>query len=248
VAIYDDYARRSRIGAGVSIKRRQAATIFARGINSTMNTSGEVLEIGPGDGYIAALTKCAELPYTAIEGNDTVAANLRNSGFNVLSGYVPPLPFGLHSGYRCCFMLHVLEHMKSASDAGQVISEIFNLLAPGGAIVIACPDYSRWGHYFYDCDYTHTYPVTRRRLNQMLVDQGFEIVQHTIYCGPMFGYISLPISWLAKVLYWPSLDDLIGPDRLKDVLNRGFLTFLPNLLTVARRPSNSRTVIGEDVG
>lgn len=235
MAVYDTYANRNRIGAGVAIKQRQATTIFESGIFSTINIPGGILEIGPGDGYIAFLAKSAELPYTAIEGNDAVAEKLRVSGFDVVSGYVPPLPAGLRSGYRCCFMLHVLEHMKSASDAGQVISEIFNILAPGGTIIIACPDYSRWGHYFYDCDYTHTYPVTRRRLNQMLVDQGFEVVQHTIYCGPVFGYISLPITWLAKMLYWPLLDDLIGPNRLKDILNRGFLTFLPNLLTVARR-------------
>jgi SAM-dependent methyltransferase len=236
LAVYDNYAGRGRIGAGVAIKRKQATTIFNRGLSSAKIKTGGVLEIGPGDGYIAELSRLAELDYLAIEGSDGVADKLRSSGFKVIRGYVPPMPAEVNSGYRCCFMLHVLEHMKSYSEAAQIVSEIRNTLAPGGAIVVACPDYSRWGHYFYDCDYTHAYPITRRRLSQLLVDQGFEVVQHTVYTGPVFGYIGLPISWLAKLLYWPLLDDLIGPTRFKDVLNRGYLTFLPNILTIARRP------------
>lgn len=235
MAIYDGYAVRGRIGAGVAIKQRQAETIFNLGLSCARSPTGGVLEIGPGDGYIAELSRSATLDYSAIEGSDAVADGLESKGFNVLRGYVPPMPARLASGYRCCFLLHVLEHMKTAVEAAQVVSEIHDRLAPGGTIVIACPDYSRWGHYFYDCDYTHAYPVTRRRLDQLLRDQGFEVVHHTVYVGPVFGYIGVPISWLAKLLYWPLLDDLIGP-RLKDVLNRGFLTFLPNILTVARRP------------
>jgi len=236
MAVYDAYASRGRIGAGVSIKRRQAETIFSCGLNCSKGVSGGILEIGPGDGYIAELSNSAALDYAAIEGSEAVAEKLESKGFQVFRGYVPPIPAGVSSGYRCCFILHVLEHMKSTVEAAQIVSEIYNRLTPGGTIIVACPDFSRWGHYFYDCDYTHSFPVTRRRLNQLLLDQGFEVVKHTIYIGPVFGYIGLPLSWLAKILYWPLLDDLLGPKRMKDALNRGFLTFLPNLLTIARRP------------
>ncbi len=236
MAIYDSYARRNRIALGVLIKRRQASIIFKLGVDSAKSSSDSILEIGPGDGYIAELSRLADFPYTAIEGSASVADKLRNNGFEVIHGYVPPIPAGLTNNYQCCFILHVLEHMKTPSDAAQIVSEIYNTLAPGGTVIVACPDYSRWGQYFYDCDYTHSYPVTRRRLNRLLMDQGFEIVRDTIYTGPLFGYIGIPISWIAKLLYWPLLDDLMGSRYFNDALNRGFLTFLPNLITIGRRP------------
>ena len=145
---------------------------------------GGVLEIGPGDGYIADIARAQGLDYIAVEGSDAVAEKLRQDGVQVLRAYVPPLPLGLPSEpLRCCYLLHVLEHMTSAPSAAALVSDICERLAPGGTLVVACPDYSRWGGYFYDCDYTHAYPVTRRRLAQLFRDQGMEVVYHTIYIG-----------------------------------------------------------------
>lgn len=236
MAIYDGYAVRGRIGAGVAIKQRQASIIFELGLRFSNAPAGAVLEIGPGDGHISDLSRSAGLEYLAIEGSQAIANRLAAKGYKVVRSYVPPLPPGVGSGFKSCYLLHVLEHMKSATEAAELVSEIRETLLPGGSLVIACPDYSRWGQYFFDCDYTHSYPVTKRRLIQLLQDQGYEIAHHTIYTGPVFGYFGLPISWLAKFLYWPLLDELIGPKLLSDALNRGFLTFLPNLLLVARRP------------
>ena len=237
MGIYDGYAMRARVGAGVAIKRHQAKSIFFRAMRCLAAPSvGGVFEIGPGDGYIAELTQAEGLAYTAIEGSSGVADSMRARGFDVLGGYVPPMPAGLKSGYRACFLLHVIEHMKSPLEAAQLVSDIRDHLVPGGVLAIACPDASRWGGYFHDCDYTHAYPLTRRRLAQLLRDQGMEVVAQTLYTGPVFGMRGLPIAWLAKMLYWPLLDDLIGPARFNDVYNRGFLTFLPNILMIARRP------------
>lgn len=237
MAIYDAYASRSRINAGIDIKRRQAEVIFRLGLEHSKGASGGLFEIGPGDGYIASLSRSEGFEYSAVDGSDAVADKLRIQGFHVSRGYVPPLPADIGSEpFRCCYLLHVLEHMSSAQNAATLVSDIRDRLAPGGALVVACPDYSRWGHYFFDCDYTHAFPVTRRRLAQLFRDQGMEVSYHTIYTGKIFGYHGLPIFWLAKLFYWPLLDDLIGPSRLRDILNRGFLTFLPNVLTIARRP------------
>lgn len=236
MAIYDGYAVRTRVKTGVAIKMYQARRIFQLGMQWSADIGRCILEIGPGDGYVAALSREAGFAYTAIEGSPAVANKLSRAGVDVRQSYVPPLPEGLGVDYRCCYVLHVIEHMKTGADAAQLVGEIRERLAPGGALVIAAPDYSRWGSHFYDCDYTHAYPVTRRRLAQLLCDQGFEVAHQTIYTGPLFGYWGLPLSWIAKLLYWPLIDDLVGPNRFKDVMNRGFLTFLPNLLTVARRP------------
>jgi hypothetical protein len=55
----------------------------------------------------------------------------------------------------------------------------------------------------------------------------------TVYCGQILGFRGLPLSWMAKLAYPKFIDNAIGPFVPKDVLNRGLLTFLPNLLAVA---------------
>ncbi len=236
MAIYDGYVRRDRVTAGVGIKRKQAEKIFGIALEQSEGVAGSILEIGPGDGYIAELSRATNQKYLAIEGSASVAKKIRDAGFEVYESYVPPLPSTVPEGkFRCCFLLHVLEHMESPVAAATLVSELSSRLLPGGVLVIACPDYTRWGHYFYDCDYTHSYPVTRRRIAQLFRDQGLEFSFHTVYCGKTFGYHSVPISWIAKLMYWPMLDDLIGSKKFNDIWNRGFLTFLPNLLSVAKR-------------
>jgi SAM-dependent methyltransferase len=237
MAVYDQYSNRSRVKSGVAIKARQNRVIFDLGLANSTGLPVRILEIGPGDGYIADFSVSSGVSYTAVEGSLAVADRLRARGFDVHVGYVPPLPASISGPFSCCYLLHVLEHMQSPREASELMDAVFKLLAPGGALVIACPDYGRWGTHFYDCDYTHSYPLTRRRLTQLLKDHGFELAHHTVYCGPYFGYRSLPVSWLAKLAYPGLLDDLLGRVVPGDVLNRGLLTFLPNLLTVARRPN-----------
>jgi hypothetical protein len=238
MAIYDQYTSRDRFKVGVKIKIHQARKIYALGIKHLEGTPKHVLEVGPGDGYIAGFTRAAGLLYTGVEGSDSVASRLQGEGYSIVRSYVPPLPTGIKDS-QICFMLHVIEHMKGAAEASQLISQIRAVLDDAGVLIIACPDYVRWGHYFFDCDYTHTLPFTRRRLRQLLLDHQFEVLEDTIYTGPFFGYRWMPLSWLARLAYPRFIDDIAGRYEKKDALNRGFLTFLPNLLIVARkRPAN----------
>lgn len=234
MAIYDQYTKRDRFAAGIKIKLHQAQRIYDKGIINYKGNPKRIFEIGPGDGYIAALTRNAGLSYTGIEGSDSVAARLETEGYTIVRSYVPPLP-SVINGFQICFMLHVIEHMKGAAEAAQLISQIWTALDDGGILVIACPDYVRWGNYFFDCDYTHSMPFTRRRLRQLLQDHQFEIIEETIYSGPLFGYRGLPLAWLAKLIYPQIVDDVVGRFIEKDSLNRGLLTFLPNLLIVGRK-------------
>jgi SAM-dependent methyltransferase len=234
MAIYEQFAKRDRFKVGVKIKLHQARTIYDMGISNFTDSPKHVLEIGPGDGYIAAFTRDAGLSYTGVEGSDSVASRLKNEGFSIIQSYVPPLPSGIRNS-QICFMLHVIEHMKGAAEASQLISQIRTVLDGGGILIIACPDYVRWGHYFFDCDYTHSMPFTRRRLRQLLQDHQFEIIDETIYSGPLFGSRGLLLAWLAKLFYPQIVDDIVGRFTHKDALNRGLLTFLPNLLVVARK-------------
>lgn len=236
MALYDQYAGRQRVQAGVALKRRANNTIFDMALRHAPGAKPRVLEIGPGDGYIAEYAAQLGCAYAAIEGNAAVARQLADRGFDMHLGYVPPLPDTVVGPFGVCVMLHVIEHMASARAAADLVEQLRMQLVPGGVLAIACPDFINWGSRFFDCDYTHSYPMTQRRLRQLLQDQGLEVLQETVYMGDRFGHRWLPLSWAGRLLYPQFVDQLVAHWIPGDVLNRGLLTFLPNLLTLARRP------------
>ena len=125
--------------------------------------------------------------------------------------------------------------MRDMNTAEALLRDVHDHLNDDGRVVIACPDFVRWGRHFYDCDYTHCLPFTRRSLRQLLLNEGFELVSDTVYVGPIFGYRGLPLYWLSKLIYPQIADDLTFRFLKNDLLRRGFWTLLPNILMVARK-------------
>ncbi len=238
MGFYDHYAARSRNSLGLKTKIYQAKRIFNLIPQIDQREKPlSVLEIGPGDGYIAKLSTQNNYRYIGIEASEPVADKLLEEGYEIIKGFVPPFPKDIGLFDRC-YMLHVIEHLKDMDAATMVIREIREHLNENGRVVIACPDYMRWKQNFYDCDYTHTIPFTKRRLAQLLINEGFEIEYQSIYSGPIFGYKSLPLFWLARLFYPQLIDDLTFKLDKKRILNRGFLTLIPNLIVVARKRSD----------
>ena len=236
MGFYDHYANRSRNGLGVRMKRAQALRIFNLGLKGLKSGAVKVLELGPGDGYIAALSKSKGYTYTGVEGSEAVAQKLIHEGHAIIQSFVPPLPAATGS-FDVCYMLHIIEHMKDMDTAVALVRGIRKGLPENGNLVIACPDYKFWSDHFYDCDYTHQLPFTRRRLAMMLSNEGFEVTYQSIYTGPVFGYRGLPLYWLAKLLFPRFLDEILSRYLRNDIAARAFFTFLPNLILVATKRS-----------
>ncbi len=234
MAFYDHYATRPRNNLGLKAKLYQARKIFELAFEGTDSKSATVLELGPGDGYIASLSARNNCKYLGIEASEAVAAKLSKQGHNIIHSFVPPLPSNIGT-FDVCYVLHVIEHMKDMDTATLLIRQIRDCLNHDGKLVLACPDFIRWKHYFYDCDYTHSLPFTKRRLRQLLINEGFDIAYESIYTGPVFGYRGLPLYWFAKFFYPQFLDDLSSIYLKSDILNRGFLTLIPNLIVVAKK-------------
>lgn len=234
MGFYEHYANRSRNSLGIKIKKKQATKIFHLGLPGNNTQDISVLELGPGDGYIAHLSVENNFKYVAVEASEPVVKKLSSEGYNIIQSFVPPLPENIEN-IDICFMLHLIEHMKDMDSAAKLIKELKIRLNKGGKIVIACPDYIRWKHHFYDCDYTHQLPFTRRRLNQLLINEGFEITYDSIYTGTVFGYRGLLLFWLARIFFPQFIDDMTFRFFKTDVLKRGFLTIIPNLIVVAKK-------------
>jgi SAM-dependent methyltransferase len=235
LTFYRHFSERTRSPWGVKIKKRQAEKIFSIGCVRT-SESKRILELGPGDGYIAELAIANGLDYVAIDGSPAVANKLKAAGAEIRLQIMPPLPGGLGT-YDVCFMLHVIEHLDNMSSASLLMEQVLQHLCPGGKIVIATPDFLRWGKHFYDCDYTHNLPFTRRRLRQLLQNTGYKVTHETVYTGPIFGRIGVPLHWISKLLYSRAIDDITTRKVSLDFWYRGYLTFLPSLLVVAQAPT-----------
>ncbi len=236
MTFYERFASRSRNRIGIWTKRLQAETIFRLGSGASDGGQLAVLELGPGDGYIAELCRAAGHDYLAVDGSEAVARNLIQRGVRVVQALVPPLPAGT-GPLDVCYMLHVIEHIQDIYSAITLVGEIRERLRPGGRLVIATPEFRYWKQHFYDSDYTHHLPFTRRTLLELLGNEGFEVSYQSIYTGPVFGYRGLPIYWLTRLLYPQWLDDLLGRHAPRDILARGFWTLIPNLVVVATKPA-----------
>jgi len=196
-----------------------------------------VLELGPGDGYIANIVEKIGCQYLGIEASKEVAEKLIKKGYSINRTFVPPLPEGIGK-FNYCFMLHIIEHMKDMYTASKLIEDVSNHLTKNGKLIMASPDYSKWKTDFYDCDYTHHLPFTIRRLRQMLINLDFQIVRETIYIGPIFGYKALPLYWIIRLLYSRTIDEIFNRFIKNDIWYRGYLTFLPSLLIIAQKKSH----------
>ena len=231
MSFYQHYASRERIGFGVRLKKTFARKLF------DLSTKGlthpvKIMEIGPGDGYIAELAVKNGCEYLGIEGSSEVVGNLTAQGYRIIESFVPPLP-ETNEKFHVCFLLHVIEHMNSIGQAEQLLSGIRQHLHENGKIIIAFPDYIFWGKDFFNCDYTHNLPFTLKRISQLLQNSGFSINFANHYVGNIFGIKGFPIYWIARIFYFRRIDAMMKNSLHKDLWYRGFLTFIPNILVIA---------------
>jgi 2-polyprenyl-3-methyl-5-hydroxy-6-metoxy-1,4-benzoquinol methylase len=232
---YSHFAERQRNPIGVKIKMRQARIISQMAFN-TVSENCHILELGPGDGYIANIAAESGCQYLGIEASKEVAEKLIGQGHPIKRAFIPPLPEGIGK-FDCCFMLHIIEHMKDMLLASKLIEDVSDHLLENGKLILTSPDYTRWKTDFYDCDYTHHLPFTIKRLRQLLSNLDFQVVHETIYVGPIFGYKGLPLYWIIKLLYCRTLDELFSRYIKNDIWYRGYLTFLPSILVIAKKKS-----------
>ena len=233
MSFYDHFAKRKRNKLGLYIKRLQARKLFDL-VFHNLHEKSKILEIGPGDGYIAELTRQSKMEYLGIEASSAVAEKLELAGYNIRRQQVPPIPNNI-GNYDVCFMNHIIEHMNNITLASQLLEETRNHLKKNGKLVIATPDYVRWKVDFYGCDYTHNLPFTRRRLRQLLENSGYKLSYENIYFGTVFGFHGILLYWIMKLFYYRVIDDLFTNFTKSDIWYRGYLTFLPNLVAIAEK-------------
>jgi SAM-dependent methyltransferase len=205
-SFYDHFHRDKPTKAGAWLSTAMCRRIFEF---AGVTRGRKVLEIGPGRGPFADLCLSGGVDYTAVEANKTLAGSLRDRGAKVIEAIVPPLP-PLDGTFDFVVMINVMEHMNDMRDALQLARQIRERLEPGGKFVVCSPDYLNLRSHFFNCDFSHNYVTTQRRLAQLFISAGYGAARSGYVAGPFSGPVAILIAGCAARLpfgafhaYWP---------------------------------------------
>ena len=188
---------------------------FLIGLIERYHTPGgsiSVLEVGPGHGAFARACRKRGFAYEGVEGNTTMAERLKNDGFAVTVSMVPPLPVGERR--NVVVMQHVLEHMRGVDEALALVCQCVERLVPGGLLIVCGPDITVMKEEFFDCDYTHAFPTSGRRLRQVFHDAGLTVLasglQNALGTHP---FVLRTVGSCGRLAYASGLFGLLFRDR-----------------------------------
>jgi len=155
-----------------------------------------ILEIGAGFGYLARICKEKKIAYQGIEGNPSQSKHLRKCGYDVICGFIPPFP-----ETKPCDVIYlsfVLEHADGWQNARKLMAGINAKLEIGKYVVIVCPDVRDYKMYFWDCDWSHGYPTSLKRVKQLLTETGFKVIFANHFTG---GFINPFMIFFLTVIF-----------------------------------------------
>ena len=223
---YDHFHQDQPTGPGAWVASRFSRRILEF---AGMKAGDKVLEIGPGRGVLADLCLERSIHYTAIEPNPHLAESLESRGAEVVRALVPPLP-ELGKKFDCVVMVNVLEHMSGVKEALAIAEQVRQCLEPNGRFVVCSPDYLNLRWHFFNCDFSHGYVTTQRRLAQLLVSAGYGAAKSTYLSGPVAGLSGLLLSAVAGRLPFGTLHAWFPRSRMFMKLYKIQLTFSRKIL------------------
>jgi hypothetical protein len=102
------------------------------------------------------------------------------------------------------WLSHVLEHASNYIEAKAMLAACHDRLDAGGYVTIIAPDIHHWKEEFWSVDWSHGFPTSLNRVEQLLSETGFLIhrsLHHTFtVTNPMGAWsISMLFRWLLPV-------------------------------------------------
>lgn len=227
---YDYYDDLQATGVGRAWARSQARNVLGR-LRSLAPGARTVLEIGPGHGSFAEACAAMGLCYTALDINLRLLRSLQVGGHTGVRAMAPSLPFAT-GYYDIAFASHVIEHSATYREALAFATELGRVVAPGGLVALVAPDYLALGDDYWNCDYSHGFVTTRRRLRQLLRDAGLTVCSASYVWGPLQGFRGA----IAGATIGSSLAGAVAravPGRVGERLYKARLTFARAIFIVA---------------
>ena len=158
--------------------------------------SADVLEVGPGKGYFfKALEQIGwQGSYTALDRNSLI---LKNLGIKkVIISELPKIE--TKEKFDLVHCAYVLEHLSSYQEVYKTLVNFKQVLTTDGYLLLSVPDFMGQKTEFWNIDYSHTYPTTKRNMVMALIDAGFQ--EENIEIFEINGLLTLP-HFDSKVAY-----------------------------------------------
>lgn len=177
----------------------------------------QIAEFGPGIGTFAVACESLDVAqYVGFEPNENLAKSVQSkiSRGKIILASLPNIPTNYDSCFDISVAIHVLEHSSGPNDAQLWLVEAMRVTKKNGFVVIVSPDIKSYGLYFWDIDWTHSYPTTTERVCQIGKDIGLEIVARKSIRA---GSTSVFVRSLSQAM------SILLPTRLLNYIGQFFL-------------------------
>ncbi|MHC4439578.1 MAG: hypothetical protein ACYS3S_19650 [Planctomycetota bacterium] len=101
--------------------------------------------------------------------------------------------------------------------------------------MICSPDYLNYRHNFFNCDFSHSYVTTRRRLKQLLVSGGFGNIRSCYVSGPISGVSGMIISAIVSRMPFGFLNGAFPNSKIFHKLYKMQLTLSRKVLILGEK-------------
>ena len=199
-------------------ERREVEALIPEGVK-------RVLDVGCGEGVLGRrlLEKGIE-EVVGIEINPEVCEKARHNISHVICGDIEKIELPFDKGYfDCCIIADVLEHLK---DPLNNLNKLKQYLSDSAIVVASIPNVRYYGvinmlvegYWKYEdygiLDKTHLRFFTKKEIEKLFVDAGFEITGISVNIDPQYYTIDL---LLQNISFGRVTLKNLTPDELKDL-------------------------------
>ncbi len=144
----------------------------------------KLLEIGPGKGYF--FDACKEInfesgnrkiQYFALDRNKSILDNLGLQKNFLFESELPEIGVLAEHSFDIVYCAFVIEHLKNGEEIYNFVHDILRHVNKDGLLVFHAPNSMRLKMEFWNIDYTHNFPTTKRNLIMIFNDNGINDVE-----------------------------------------------------------------------
>ena len=193
--LYDIFLHKAQPGWMRQILLKSNQNIIDFLLKLLPQKSLSILEIGPGKGYFydALKTKIMSFSYSALDKNINILKQLKIP--TIYQSDLPDLPV-MKNKYDLIYLAYVVEHLKNGTEYFHLIKNCRKNLKLDGLIVLLMPNATLNGMEFWDMDYTHMFPPTKRGIYMGFADNGFTNID-------VYEYNDLALWLTGNPIFWP---------------------------------------------